>query len=72
MLSVKKGVSVSLLLRLRGHTEQNGVFALQDNSGNDVNLGFLAYSRSPKLDSSRCESSGNPYDFDKGLMSIVK
>lgn len=49
VLSVKKGKLVSLPSLLRGHNEQYCVLELQCDSCFDMNLGFIAYSRSREV-----------------------
>lgn len=45
VLSVKKGILVSLPSCLRSHIEQFNVFELLQNTGYDVILSFLGHSR---------------------------
>lgn len=69
VLSVKKGILVSLPSRLRSHIEQYNLFEFLCDSGYDLSLGFLAYSRFSYGDWSPCESSWYPYDFDTEIVS---
>lgn len=57
---------------LHAHVEQKCVFEMPCESGNEMNLGFLAQSRSWKVDWSHSESSWYTFDFDARLVSCVK
>lgn len=57
---------------LRGHSEQYNVVLLLRHTGCDMKLGFLGHSRSREVDWSCFEALQTPYDFDAGLMSLVK
>lgn len=63
---------MSRSLRTVGHDEQHNVFGLLRESGNDINLCFLAYSHSLEVGGNRYEWSWYPYDFDAGLVGCVE
>lgn len=71
VLSTGNGVLVSLTSRPRDHSQQCGMFKLLQDSSYDLTLGYLAYSRSGKVDLCHLESSKYPYDFSTGEVSCI-